>query len=214
MLFDQKKFVEAIRSLTESDVTPERYYYYRSEKDIREKFLPILDESVSWESEEEKTKVFDYMRKFGVQDQVERDFSPRRQVIEGEVAFVPAYETWSAADSLLMLMTYRNSPKLVQATVQEHRNFIQDVAGNLLPDDSITWIYKDPSECDRALDRGYSYMTFPVVAQGASYYEYFYKLTRQKKEQDEQQEKLNKTLAEVDKLTSLVTSVLSQLQTV
>ena len=214
MFFDQKKFVEAIRSLTETDVSQVRYSYYYAEKEMREKFFPIFNDSVSWESEEEKSKVFDYMRKFGVQDQVERDFSARRQEVEGRLVFVPPYETWSAADALLMLMTYRNSPKLVQATVQEHRNFIQEVAGNLLPDDSINWIYKTPDECDRALDRGYSYMTFPVVAQGAAYYEYFYKLTRQKKVQDEKQEELNKTLAEVEKLTSLVTSVLSQLQTV
>ena len=214
MLFDHKKFVESIIAIADTKlVNEERYYYYSSEK-MRAKFLPFFSECVSWESEEEKTIVFDYMRKYGVQDQVERDFSPSRQVINREVLYVPVYETWSAADALLMLMTYRNSPKLVQATVQEHRNFIQQIAGNLLSEEPITWIYKDPSEYDRAIDRGYSYMTFSVIARGASYFEYVWKLQEKQSAESKEQEALNKTVKEVAQLTSLVTSTLSQLHSV
>ena len=215
MLFDQKKFVDSIYAYADALVVPEeRYYWSNNGKQIRKKFIPLFYECISWESEEEKSLVFDYMRKNGVHDQVERDFSPSRQEINGEVLYLPAFETWSAAEALLVLMTYRNSPKLVQATVQEHRNFIQQVAGNLLSDEPITWIYKDPSEYDRAIDRGYSYMTFPVIARAASYFEYKWKLEAKMNVQKREQEALNKTLKEVEQLTSLVTSTLSQLQSV
>ena len=216
MLFDQKKFVDSIIAIASTNLlsSSTNRYYYRPEGEIREKFLPLFSTCVSWESEEEKTKVFDYMRQYGVQDQVERDFSPCRQVINGEVLYVPPFETWSAAEALLKLMTYRNSPKLVQATVQEHRKFVQEVAGNLLPEGTVTWIYKEPSECDRVIDRGYSFMTFPVISRGASYFEYVFKLQYQKGRESSERETLNKTLKEVEKLTSLVTSTLSQLQSV
>jgi len=217
MLFDQKKFVDSIISITSTELVSSdtyRHYNYYAEREIREKFLPLFSACISWESEEEKTKVFDYMRQYGVQDQVERDFSPCRQVINDEVLYIPAYETWGAGEALLKLMTYRNSAKLIQATVQEHRNFVQQVAGNLLPEGTVTWIYKDPSECDRVIDRGYSFMTFPVVSRGASYFEYVFKLQYQQNRESSERETLNKTLKEVEKLTSLVTSTLSQLQSV
>ena len=216
MLFDQKKFVDSIIAIASTDLvsSTSNRYYYRPDGEIRERFLPVFSACVSWESEEEKTKVFDYMRQYGVQDQVQRDFSPRRQTVNGEVLYIPAYETWGAAEALLKLMTYRNSPKLVQATVQEHRKFVQEVAGNLLPEGTVTWIYKDPSECDRVIDRGYSFMTFPVVSRGASYFEYVFKLQYQQNRESSERETLNKTLKEVETLTSLVTSTLSQLQSV
>lgn len=216
MLFDQKKFVDSIIAIASTDLfsSDTHRYYYRPDGEIREKFLPLFSACVSWESEEEKTKVFDYMRQYGVQDQIERDFSPCRQVINDEVLYIPPFETWSAAEALLKLMTYRNSPKLVQATVQEHRNFLQEVAGNLLPEGTVMWVYKDPSECDRVIDRGYSFMTFPVVSRGASYFEYVFKLQYQQNRESSERETLNKTLKEVEKLTSLVTSTLSQLQAV
>ena len=214
MLFDEKKFVDSIVTLEAAKLIPEKHYHWRDKETIRETFRPYFKECVSWVSEEEKSIVFDYMRKHGLQDQVERDFSPCRHVVDGEVVYVPAYEMWSAADALLMLMTYRNSAKLVQATVIEHRKFIQQVAGNLLPDAGFAWIYKEPDECVRAIDRGYSYMTFPVVACGSSYFEYLWNLQRKQSWLAKEQEGLNKTLKEVESLTSLVTSLLSQLQAV
>ena len=217
MLFDQKKFVDSIIAAASTELVSSdahRYSYYFAEKEIREKFPPLFLPCVSWESEEEKTMVFDYMRQHGVQDQIERDFSPCRQVINDEVLYIPAYETWGAGEALLKLMTYRNSAKLVQASVQEHRNFVQQVAGNLLPEGTVNWIYKEPSECDRVIDRGYSFMTFPVVSRGASYFEYIFKLQYQQNRESSEREALNKTLKEVEKLTSLVTSTLSQLQSV
>lgn len=213
MLFDQSKFVNSILALQDSAIFAE-VPRWRLEQQMRERFLPYFKECVSWESDEEKEKVFDYMKKYGVQSQVERDFSPRRQHINGQVLYVPAYEMWTAADALLMLMTYRNSPKLVQATVLEHRNFIQEVAGNLLPDQSIAWVYKDPSEFDRLLDSGYSYMTFPVVARGALFFEYLCQLQLAQKRQEKQQDEMNTIISEVQTLSSHVTKTLSQLQAV
>ena len=216
MLFDRKKFVDSILALQGSCINPEDNFRYtwRQGSEIRKNFRPLFIECISWESVEEKTAVFDYMRQFGVQEQIERDFSASRQVVNGQVLFVPAYETWSAAEALLMLMTYRNSPKLVQATVQEHRNFIKGVAGDLLPQEPIAWVYKASDEYERALDRGYSYMTFPVIAQGATYFEYLWKLQCQQECQKNEQERLDKTLKQVADLTGLVTSSLAQLQAV
>ena len=91
MLFDQKKFVDSIIATASTDlVSPDacRYFSYYAPKEIRAKFLPLFSACVSWESAEEKTKVFDYMRQYGVQDQVERDFSPSRQEINGEVLYI------------------------------------------------------------------------------------------------------------------------------
>tara|TARA_Y100000004_G_C8826262_1_gene374138 strand:+ start:67 stop:714 length:648 start_codon:yes stop_codon:yes gene_type:complete len=215
MFFDQKKFVEKVTSLKASELNTDNCYYYNyARKVIENNFNPIFKECVSWESDEEKTKVFDYMRKYGVQDQIERDFSPQRHYIDNEIVFAPAYETWSASEALLTLMTYRNSAKLVQATIDEHRNFIKEVAGNLLPEESVAWVYKDSDDCARAIDRGYSVATFPVVAAGAAFCEYLAKLTKSTKQQEKAQEELNDKVKEVENLTALMTSTLTQLQSV
>ena len=53
-----------------------------------------------------------------------------------------------------------------------------------------------------------------VIARGASYFEYVWKLQEKQSAESKEQEALNKTVKEVAQLTSLVTSTLSQLHSV
>lgn len=119
--------------------------------------LSLIQSLIEWSSDEEKIETLDYMRTHAIAAQTERDFCP------SEDAGAPAYESWSPLKTIDMLMTYRNSTKLKQATVNRHREFILSRIKPLLkPENEVVWIYR---KADRLIDRGYSLQMLPIMQQ-------------------------------------------------
>ena len=157
-----------------------------------------LQDSIFYDSNEQRDLILDYMREHGVQDQIERDFAATRQVIDGAIVYMPRYETWSAVDALCALLTYRNSSKLSQKSVQAHRSFITEVAGELIGTGDFQWVYKSPESCDRVIDRGYSLYSFPLIRIFMTTFQATLNLLHAEKEKLSRQEHLNKSIQEIE----------------
>ena len=215
MKFNKDKFISAIQSCKSSLVEQlDSGNYWKERQAVKNTFLDVFKDCVSFESPEERNKILDYMRQFGVQEQIERDFSATRQVIDGNIVFLPAYENWSAGEMLAKLLTYRNSSKLSQKTVQSHRDFIYEVARQLFGDAEVQWVYKEPQECEYVIDRGYSLATFPIIGVAMAVVEATADLVKAERVKVQLEHSLSKSQESVNETSKLLADYMNQLQAV
>lgn len=215
MKFDKHKFVAAIQSCKSSLAEQlDSGNYWKERQAVKSTFLEVFKDCVSFESSEERTKVLDYMRQYGLQEQIERDFSATRQVIDGNIVFIPAYENWSAGEMLAKLLTYRNSSKLSQKTVQAHRDFICEVAGQLFGEAEVKWVYKEPQECDYVIERGYSLATFPIIGVAMAVVEATAELVKAERTKSQLANSLSKSQESVSETSKQIRDYMNQLQAV
>jgi hypothetical protein len=200
MKIDKQKLSETLASAKEiilPNLSKLSCSWTREEK-LNDFIIEHLRESIFYDSNEQRDLILDYMREHGVQDQIERDFAAVRQVIDGVIVYKPRYETWSAAEALCALLTYRNSSKLSQKTVKAHRSFITEVAGELVGTGDIQWVYKSPESSAKVIDRGYSLSSFPLIRIFITTFQATHNLLLAEKEKLSRQDYLNKSLQEIE----------------
>lgn len=115
---------------------------------------------------------------------------------------------------LAKLLTYRNSSKLSQKTVQSHRDFIYEVARQLFGDAEVQWVYKEPQECEYVIDRGYSLATFPIIGVAMAVVEATADLVKAERVKVQLEHSLSKSQESVNETSKLLADYMNQLQAV
>ena len=219
MKFDKEAFKTAVaeeeKGLADKIAGKKPGYYgwsWRNGGDVRLALVKILKDSVSWEDDAEKEKVIEYLKTYGLKDQLERDFAAKRRVVKGQTVTSPEYLEWSAGDALERVLTYRNSLKLSSKNVEEHRSFIKEVASELLGEGEIFWCYKESEEYEYVRDRGYSLSTFPAFAVAQTYLSASCTLLQEKTEMESYQAQLDKANRKITEQTEIITNALTELE--